>query len=173
MHKATVVPIVALLSTLTFTGLLRPVSAQDEHQHHVARDDDAVLLSPELASLLSEEMLAIEKGLGVLMTAMASGNWPLVAETAERIEKSYILAQQLTPEQLQELGRALPERFKALDSAFHGAAGKLSSAAREHNPELALFHSYKLMEACVECHATYAQGRFPGFAAAGAGHGHH
>lgn len=170
MHKATVVPVI--VSTLMLSGFLDSATAQDVHQHLASRDGDAVALSAELASLLSIEMLAIEEGLAVLMTAMASGDWPLVAETGKKIEKSYILAQRLTPEQLEELGRVLPPRFKALDSAFHQAARKLSNAARERNAELALFHSYKLMEACVECHATYAKGSFPGFDAEKQGHEH-
>ena len=171
VRKSALLPV--LVSTVMCSGLLYSAAAQDEPRHLASPDDDAVVLSAELASLLSEEMLAIERGLGVLMTALSSGDWPLVAETSERIEKSYILAQRLTPEQLEELGRVLPERFKALDSAFHQAARKLSSAARERDAELALFHSYKLMEACIECHATYARGRFPGFESAGQDHEHH
>jgi hypothetical protein len=139
----------------------------------VPTDSTAVSLSVDLAALLSEEMLAIEEGLGALMTAMAGGDWPRVAETAERIEQSYILAQRLTAEQIEELERVLPSRFKALDTAFHGSAGKLSQAARERDAELSIFHSYKLMEACVECHATYATKRFPGFDEEEKGHEHH
>jgi hypothetical protein len=107
------------------------------------------------------------------MAAMTAGDWPLVAATAEKIETSYILAQRLTEEQIAELGRVLPPRFKALDSAFHGAAGKLAKAAEARDAELAVFHSYKLMEACVECHAAYAGQRFPGFVEPQAGHEHH
>ena len=165
--------IVVVSSVVMLAVFLEPARAAEEHQHGPPANPAAVELSVELSALLSEEMLAIEDGIGVLMTAMAAGDWPLVADTGEKIEKSYILAQRLTAEQIEELARVLPARFKALDSAFHGSAGKLSKAARGRDVELAVFHSYKLMEACVECHGTYARERFPGFGEEETGHEHH
>ncbi len=152
-----------VLGALILAPLREPAEAAEEHTHAPPTEGTAAALSADLAMLLSEEMLAIEEGVGVLVTAMAAGDWPMVAETGERIEKSYILAQRLTAEQVEELERVLPTRFKALDSAFHRSAGKLSKAATGRDAELAIFHLTKLMEACVECHATYATERFPGF----------
>jgi len=171
MRKA--VTIVVIVGTMIVGGLLARTQDTDGQEHSAPVGQTASALAPELATLLSEEMLAIEEGLGELMTAIAAGNWPQVAETSENIERSYILAQRLTAEQFEELGRILPPRFKALDSAFHGSAGKLAQAARERDAELAVFHSYKLMEACVECHATFASTRFPGFGGEKTGHQHH
>ncbi len=170
MPKAVLVAVI--VSTVTLGVLLESAKATEEPEHQ-APTAGTVALSPGLAALLSEEMRAIEEGLGVLMPAVAAGDWPLVAQTAEKIEKSYILAQRLTAEQLEELERVLPPRFRALDSAFHGSAGKLARAARERDAELAVFHSYKLMEACVECHAAFASTRFPGFGEEHQGHEHH
>lgn len=163
----------ALAGVVLLSALLVPGAAAPEHQHSPPTDPEAIALSADLEALLSEEMLAIEAGIGVLFKAMSAGEWPVAAETAERIEKSYILAQRLTPEQLHELERVLPPRFKALDSAFHGSAGKLSRAARERDAELAGFHAYKLMEACIECHGAYARERFPGFEKKPDAHEHH
>lgn len=168
-----VVAVTVVVSAAMLAVVLEPAKATQEHEHPAPTDSSAVALSADLAALLSEEMLAIEEGLGVLMTAMAAGDWPLVAETSERIEQSYILAQRLSTEQIEELERVLPPRFKALDSAFHGAAGKLSHTAKERDAELSTFYSYKLMEACVECHATYATERFPGFDEEEKGHEDH
>ena len=153
-----------IVSALVLIGMMHSARATGQHEHH-APADPGIVLSAEVSTLLSEEMLAIEEGIGTLMVAMAAGNWQRVAETGEEIEKSYILAQQLTPEQRDELRRVLPPRFKSLDASVHQAAGKLARAAEARDAELAVFHSYKLMEACVECHATYASDRFPGFAA--------
>ena len=152
------------VSALALVGLLDSTRATGEPEHHAAADDPPIVFSAELSALLSEEMLAIEEGLGPLMAATAAGDWSLVTETAAKLEKSYILAQRLTPEQREELQRVLPPRFKSLDSAFHESAGKHAKAAEDRDAELALFHSYKLMETCFECHATYAKHRFPGFA---------
>ena len=171
MPKA-VVPAV-IVSMLTIGVLLESAKAMEEQEHQAPTASTTLALSAGLAALVSDEMLAIEEGLGVLMPAIAAGDWQLVVQTAERIEKSYILAQRLTAEQLEELERVLPPRFEALDSAFHGSAGKLARAARERDAELAVFHSYKLMETCVECHATFASTRFPGFREEEKGHEHH
>ena len=170
MGTRTVGPAVA--GTLMIAALLGPTGATAQHEHGAPADQPTITLSAELAALLSEEMVAIDEGVGTLVTAMAAGEWGRVAETAEKIEKSYILAQRLTPEQREELQRKLPPRFKSLDSAFHRAAGKIAKAAEHRDTELAVFHSYKLMEACVECHATYASERFPGFAEGEEDHGH-
>ena len=170
MGKKTVGSFIA--GTLMLAAVLGSPRATAQHEHAAPAGKPAIEFSAELTALLSEEMLAIEQGIGTLMTAMAAGEWPRVAETAEKIEKSYILAQRLTAEQREELERALPPRFKSLDSVFHRAAGRLAKAARERDAELAVFHSYKLMEACVECHSAYASERFPGFAEGGVGHRH-
>lgn len=162
MSKATAGWII--VSALILTGMMYSARATGQHEHHAPADPE-IVLSAEVGALLSQEMLAIEEGLGTLMVAMAAGDWRRVAETSEEIEKSYILAQRLTPEQRDELRRVLPPRFTSLDAAFHQAAGKLARAAEARDAELAVFHSYKLMEACIECHATYATDRFPGFAA--------
>lgn len=163
----------AVVSVAMLAAFLGPARATEEQAPGAAADSAEVVLSAELSALLSQEMLAIEEGIGTLMTAMAAGDWPRVAETGEKIEKSYILAQRLTAEQVEELERVLPPPFIALDQAFHRSAGRLSLAARERDAELAVFHAYKLMEACLECHATYAGERFPGFGEEEQGHEHH
>lgn len=164
---------VVVLGGAVLAASLATARRAQEHEHAAPTEGTAIALSPDLSALLSTEMLAVQDGLGLLMAAMTAGDWPRVAEIAKKIETSYILDQRLTAEQAAELGRVLPPRFKTLDAAFHGSAGKLAKAAEARDAELAVFHSYKLMEACIECHAAYAGRRFPGFVEPQAGHEHH
>ena len=155
---------------LMFTLLINcaPLGAQEatagEHDLH---------LSPGSLELLRAEMRALLGGIQSLPAGIATADWKGVAETGARIRSSYILDQKITPAQRQELGSSLPDYFKRLDSDFHLEAGKLESAAINHDAQLAAFHYYRLIEACTVCHAKYALSRFPGFAPGViGGHGH-
>jgi len=133
-----------------------------------------VELSPGLLGLLRAEMAEVAKGMQGLVVALATADWPAIAATSARIRASYLMAQQLTPEQAAELGRALPERFQQLDAEFHARAARLEAAAAARDAELALFHYSRLVESCVACHSAYAVNRFPGLGtAAEQGHHHH
>jgi cytochrome c556 len=115
--------------------------------------------------LLKQEMNAIQKGMQALIPAIASGNWQEVAETGGHIQHSYIMQQQLTDAQMEELHQALPAAFLELDQVFHHSAGMLAHAAQQHNAEVVNFYFYKLTDTCVACHRKFAGYRFPGFAA--------
>ena len=124
---------------------------------------DAVALPPEVLALLRREMQEIEKGIGKIGVALAKGDWTTVHVEAEVIHSSYVMAQALTHEQREALHAGLPDGFKRLDARFHGTAKKLSEAAIARDADIAIHHYARLIEGCTECHARYAQERFPGF----------
>lgn len=140
-------------------------SLADKNAHARQRQAGAEIhLSDELSGLLTREMLAIEQGMKALVTGIPAGEWETVAEVAQQISDSFIMAQQLTPEQMEELHHALPAGFVDLDRAFHSYAAMLAHAAKMKNADVAGFYHYKLIDACVTCHRRYAQERFPGLA---------
>ena len=122
---------------------------------------DHLHLSPGLTQLLQQEMQAIQQGMQSLIPTIVSGNWEAVAQTGEKIQHSYIMKQQLTGEQRQELQRSLPQGFRELDRSFHHSAGMLAHAARMKNADVVNFYFYKLTDTCVACHARFAVNRFP------------
>ncbi len=72
---------------------------------------------------------------------------------ARNIKESFILKQEVTKKQLEELHKVLPKVFIQLDSSFHNTA------------ELVNFYFYKMNEACVTYHSTFAKEKFPDFEA--------
>lgn len=121
-------------------------------------------LSPELRALFRLEMAGLQGAMLELVPAAVAADWEGVARVAEKIEGGFVLAQQLTPAQREELQTRLPEGFLALDGEFHGLARGLAAAAHERRPELVSFYVYRLTDACLACHSRYARERFPAFA---------
>lgn len=121
-------------------------------------------LSPGLLDLFRAEMRELLNGSQAIAAALPLGDWARIAETARRMQASYVLEQKLTAAQRKELG-ALPERFLALDADFHARTQKLADAALRHDAEAVAFHYGRLLEGCVSCHAAYAPARFPTLAA--------
>lgn len=122
---------------------------------------DHLHLSAELTHLLQQEMQSIQQGMQSLIPAIVSGNWEAVAETGNKIQHSYIMKQQLTGEQRQELQLSLPQGFGELDQSFHHSAGMLAHAASMKNADVVNFYFYKLIDTCVACHTRFAVNRFP------------
>ena len=150
---------------LTLACLLLPVTAHTGHpadQHAPPPPDDHLHLSPALMELLKQEMNAIQQGMQALIPAITSGNWQAVADIGEHIQHSYIMQQQLTDTQREELHHELPSAFLELDQSFHHSAGMLAHAAKMHNAEVVSFYFYKLTDTCVACHRKFAGYRFPG-----------
>jgi len=142
------------------------IRAEGPEQHA-----EALKLSPELMGLLQAEMREISIGIQRVPVAIAEGDWKILAQTGESIRASYIMNKALTKEQAETLESSLPERFKQIDSDFHNRAGALAHAAEAKDFELASYHYSRLLESCAQCHALYAQTRFPGFGPVEA-HGH-
>ncbi len=155
--------------------LLAAVALAQDHAHQVedAPAEGGIRLSPELQQLLVREMLAIQKGMQDLVPAIAAGHWTEIAEIGRKIHDSYILRQEMSETQLEELHQALPADFVEMDHAFHHAAGMLAHAAEQKNADVVGFYFFKLNEGCVSCHSKFAAQRFPGLAPAGEHEGHH
>jgi hypothetical protein len=157
---------------MVVTGVLSNTIHAEEQQSQDSATG-RIALSSELREVLSSEMRSIQKGMESLVSAIASGNWQNVSQTAITLRDSYIMKQELSEKQLEELHHALPPRFLELDRSFHHLAGMLSHVAEHGHDELVTFYFYKLSEACVACHAKYATQRFPAFAKSGEKDVHH
>lgn len=118
-------------------------------------------LSETVAKLLREEMRDVADGMLKIAAALPLGDWETVETEATRIHSSYALEQQLDETQMSELLR-LPDEFHRLDAALHSRAERLARAAEARDAEMVAFQYSRLLEDCVQCHATYAGPRFPG-----------
>ncbi len=130
-------------------------------------------LSPQLRSLLSKEMLALQTGMQAIIPAYIAGDLGEVALIAKKIKNSFILKQHITAVQKKELGEKLPKSFLKMDKQFHKYAGMLEHVAEEKHTELVGFYFAKLSEACVACHSEYATHKFPKFNMKLKGETHH
>lgn len=167
-----------LTTTLLLAASLIPPASLAEHheegehhrgaEHHEDRGSkhkSVESLSPELRALLKQEMQALQTGMVSAIPALVSGNLAEVADIARKMEKSYILRQSITREQMHELHSSLPASFLKQDGAFHYYAGMLAHVADRKKLELVNFYFSKLTESCVTCHSEHATHKFPGFAA--------
>jgi hypothetical protein len=162
------------MSRLAASGLLLAILALARPVHVWAQSSDGptTRLSPELRAAFIAEMQHLDAGLQRTVSAVARADWAAAERTAVEMKGSFILEQRLSAEQLGELDRVLPEAFLALDREFHERAERLARAAKDANAELAAFHTYKLIDACVTCHARYAQHRFPSLSPVPEAHHH-
>ena len=141
---------------------------QHDHDSHHRAEGEAppaeLVLPDHLREKLVVEMRAISEGMGVLLTHLSMGDADSSADVAGKIRDTFILKQELSQEELQELISLLPEGFITMDRAFHGTAGKLSASAASGDFDSAIEHFTTMSRACVSCHASYAAKRFPGLA---------
>lgn len=147
-----------LVAALLTLGSVAPVRAE-----HPAAGAEEFSLSPGLLDLLRAEMRELQGAVQAVGEALPAGDWTRIASTGEKMHGSYILTQQLTAAQREELA-GLPERFRRLDEEFHARAEKLAHAASARDAELTAYYFSGLLEDCAVCHAAYAGQRFPGFA---------
>jgi len=119
-------------------------------------------LPPNVRALLIQEMQAVLTATQAILEGIVKGQHDLVAEKAEGIHNSFILKQEMTPEDRKALMAAVPDAFVQRDRAFHKLGAELAAAARagDQAQEQALFG--QMLEACTGCHSRYAGGRFPG-----------
>lgn len=123
-------------------------------------------LSPGLRALFKAEMAGLQGARLELFPVVAAGDWEGIARIAARLRDGFVLAQQLTAQQREELPRALPGGFLERDAEFHAIAEALEHAAHRKQAGLVPFYVYRLTEGCVGCHSRFARERFPGFAPA-------
>jgi hypothetical protein len=128
------------------------------------RVEPVLELSPSLRAAFVATQQQVDRGYQRIALALPRGDWSGVEEGARGIQRASLLEQKLSDEQRDELLRALPEDFLALDARFHRYAEKLVGAAQRGDSDLMALYFAKLSESCVSCHDTYATGRFPGFA---------
>ena len=145
-----------LIAVIAFAGA--PLAHADDRVENGVES-----LSPEVRSLLSKEMVAIQSGMMSVIAAYASGNFEEIATIAEQIKSSYILKQDMSRQQEHELHQKLPKSFIHLDQQFHKYAGLLEEAARNNNDELIGFYFSKLVDSCSGCHSQHAKHKFPAF----------
>jgi len=120
-------------------------------------------LSPGLRTLLSKEMLGIEKGMKDIFSYTITGKYNDIEKVAMQIHKSFILKQNITKDQVKEIKTKIPKDFIKLDKKLHNYAKELASAARKKDAVLVNFYTYKMTESCVSCHSLYVKKRFPSF----------
>jgi hypothetical protein len=153
-----------LIINAVFLALLfsTTLSAEERPDHAAHKQVAGVeTLSPGLRNLLSQEMQALQKGMMSIIPAYISGNWDEIAVTAGKMQRSYLLKQNLTDSQKKELHTVLPPTFIQKDQRFHYLAGMLEHAAKHKKPELINFYFSEMNESCIACHSSFATHRFP------------
>lgn len=128
-----------------------------------AREDIGSQLPPDVRVLLIQEMVAILGSTQTIIDAMVRGDDQVVAEEAQRIHDSFILAQEMTEEQHDALVSAASPEFLAKDEAFHRMGASLVTAAQNGNKAEQQEIFSQMLNACVACHTDHAAQRFPGF----------
>ncbi len=156
-----VIGLVVIAATTFWVFSIGQASEAKQHEGHSVEERTGLHLSHDLKAVLNQEMNEIQEGMMKMIPAISAGNWEVIADVAARIENSFILKQELTREQIEELHDSLPAEFVEMDHGFHSTAGKLAHAAHEHDGELVNFYFYKLHTQCTKCHSKYATERFP------------
>ena len=148
------------LASYFFIGTSQAAEA-NPHGKHMVEKHSEFHLSHDLKEILNQEMNGIQEGMKKIIPAIAAGDWETIAETAKKIDDSFILKQKLTQEQIEELHHSLPAGFIEIDQKFHSTAKKLAHSAHQQDAELVNFYFYKLHSQCTQCHSKYASERFP------------
>ncbi|MBF0371651.1 MAG: cytochrome c [Magnetococcales bacterium] len=146
--------LVGALLGLLMTGGLSSAQAADH-------DPVGPRLTERLQGLIRQEMNLVETATLELWKGMVVGDLHKVAEQARAIHNSFILKQQLTPQDKQDLKRAVPAEFIAQDQAFHQLAAKTAEAAHGGDRALVQYYFGRMTSACITCHGQYATDRFP------------
>lgn len=121
-------------------------------------------LTEKLRDMLRREMNAVLSAGLQIQDALVRGEDARVAELAQSIHDSFILAQEMTPEDRADLRAAVPAAFVERDQAFHELTGELAAAARESDGARQRQLFGEVVTACAACHERYATDRFPAFA---------
>lgn len=152
MKLSQAIPLAAMLAASLSTAR----AAEDPAQPVTAA------LSAETRALLIREMQAISGAMGRIHQAVVTGDHAAVAAEAQNIHDSFVLAQELTDTQRQEIGSTLPAAFVQRDREFHALAGRLAQAGEQQDPRLERLWFEEMTRACQACHAEHAAARFPG-----------
>ncbi len=145
-----------LFLLLVMTGLQAETESKSDHAIGSQLPDS-------IRSLLIEEMQAITQGMSQILLGLVSANHELVAQQAQNIHDSFIMAQKMTDEQNRILKNTLSPAFIEKDQAFHQLSAELAEAARAGNTQQQLQYYQSMQAACVACHQQHATDRFPDF----------
>lgn len=121
-------------------------------------------LTETLRDMLRREMAAVLGASLEIQDALVRGEDARVAELAQSIHDSFILAQEMTPEDRAALRAAVPAAFVERDQDFHALTGELAKAARAGDAARQRVLFGEMVESCAACHERYATDRFPAFA---------
>jgi hypothetical protein len=128
-----------------------------------ANEQKKIELSVGLQNLLSKEMLSVKNGMDDILQGIISSDFQKIQTIAKKIENSYILKQQLTLPQQQEIKEKLSTQFIKLDSSFHESASELSNVAEFEDLNGTIEIYSDMINQCVKCHQIYARDRFTKF----------
>lgn len=178
----TPVPIAALvivvLSLLPFAcgptaedGRGAPATARDAQTATGAPARPAEEVSPvrldlpeRFRALIRSEMVQIEAAMQEELRHLARAEGTEGAAVARQIHESFVMKQQLTPEDREQLRTLLPPDFVALDQGFHQKAAEMADAFDRGDFPAAADLYGELTRACVRCHGRFAAERFAGLA---------
>lgn len=121
-------------------------------------------LTSKLQDLLRREMISIDGASRDILSALVAGRDDQVADLAQQIHDSFILQQEMTAEDRQNLMAAVPEGFVRMDRRFHELAAELAQAADAGDRQVQHERFARMLEACSACHSRYATDRFPRYA---------
>ena len=125
--------------------------------------DEITKLSSSLRSLLSQEMVAVEKSMKNIFTNIISADYENLKKEATGIQNSFILKKKLSKEQKHELHSKVSKEFIAMDKNFHEIAGKLANAAEFEDKKEVNKYFFQMTNTCVKCHSTFATFKFTNF----------
>jgi hypothetical protein len=109
-------------------------------------------------------MQELRSGMQQLVGHLAEGRAGEAEKVARQIHESFILKQSLSPDELKQLVRLLPESFVERDRQFHQLAEQLAEKAGQNDYSGAAQVYGEMFQSCMECHRRYAVERFPGLA---------
>ena len=126
-----------------------------------AREAVGPALTPKLKALLVKEMQSVLQASQDIFAAMVQGKHDIIANKAQGIHDSFILKQSLTPQDVKDLHRAVPDGFVQTDQEFHRTASRLAQAAKAKDSAREQYYFNKMLTGCLTCHTRYAADRFP------------
>lgn len=120
-------------------------------------------LPDNIRALLIQEMVEVRNATQNILDGLVQGRDEVVAENAQAIHDSFIMAKKMSAADKKTLVNTVPAAFLAKDKAFHKLSADLAAAARsgDRSKQKQLFT--ELTDACAECHSAHAVDRFPGF----------
>ena len=132
--------------------------------HHAGSGEAELRLSPEVMNILIREMRYLSGAMRELSTALISGDWQQAATIAIKMRDSFIMKQELTSKQMEELHHDLYHRsLPSMIESFTSTPVCSHMPRKRRTPMWQTSTSLSSRRACIKCHSRYAGERFPGF----------